>query len=122
MRIGIVAIAAAVCFAVFSSVALGSYWFYQGYLPTGSGARTVLIGYDVPPVVTIRESWSSCTHNMKFIMINNGGSWDGGTFYYGNGCDQNVTDQYPELHANYGCQNPDGLSTVWDNCRAGNGI
>jgi hypothetical protein len=28
-------------------------------------------------------------------------------------------DQYPELHVNYGCHNPDNLAKVWANCYAG---
>lgn len=105
----------------FAGSAYGAYWFYQGYLPTGSGARTVLVNQDVAAPVYIRESWSPCTHNMKFIVVSNGGGWLGGTFYYSSGCDQSVMDQYPNLNADYGCQNPDGLSTVWVNCRAGTG-
>ena len=56
---------------------------------------------------------------MKYIQIDNSGGWDGGTFSYSSGCDHEIMVQYPDLHTNYGCQNPAGLSTVWVNCRAG---
>lgn len=121
MRLRLVAIAAAaVIAAVFSSSAVAaSYWFYQGNLPTSSGARTVLLGSNPTPPVYQRESWSACTHNMKYIAVQTNGSWSGGTFYYSNGCDQEIMVQYPEFFNNYGCQNPDGLSQVYVNCRAG---
>jgi len=96
------------------------YWFYQGNLPTGSGAITVLHGADVSPPAYVRASWSPCTHDLKAIFIANDGSWLGYQFFYGFGCDQYVKDDYPELHNNYGCQNP--WSQVWVNCRAGTNV
>lgn len=121
MRLKVFLIATATLMLVaFASAAYGApYWFYQGNLPTSSGARTVLVGGRPAPPVYVRESWAPCTHNMKFIMIDNAGNWGGGTFSYTSGCDHEIMDQYPDLHSNYGCQNPDGLSSVWVNCRAG---
>lgn len=108
-----------------ASTALGShtgYWFYQGDLPTSSGARTVLHG-DVPDTpIYVRANWSPCNHDMKAIIVDNGGSWGGFTFFYGFGCDQNVMDEYPEFHNNYGCQNPPNNLQVYVNCRAGTGV
>lgn len=104
---------------VFASTAFAGYWFFQGNLPLSDGTRTVLLGSNPTTPVYVRESWSSCSHNMKYIFVENGGSWSGGTFYYSNGCDQHIMVQYPEFFDNYGCQNPDGDSTVYDNCYAG---
>jgi hypothetical protein len=113
--------AATVLAATFaSSAAAASYWFYNGYLPRpANGNRYILLGSNPAPPVYQRESWSACTHNMLLIQIENGGSWDGITLHYSNGCDQTQMVQYPDLHDNYGCENPAGLSQVYVNCRAG---
>ena len=105
-----------------AGTALGAnYWFYQGNLPTSGGTRYVLLGSSPPTPIYQRESWSSCTHSMKYIRIQTNGSWNGGTFYYSNGCDQEVFVDFPEFYNNYGCENPSGLSQVYVNCRAGTG-
>jgi hypothetical protein len=104
---------------VVAKAAFAAYWFYQGNLPMSDGTRTALLGSNPSPPIYQRESWSSCTHNMYYVQIENGGSWDVGTFYYSNGCDQEIMVQYPDLHDNYGCENPPGDSTVYVNCRAG---
>jgi hypothetical protein len=107
--------------AVFVQTAsAASYWFYQGYLPRPiNGDRFVLLGSEPPWPIYQRESWAACTHNMKYIQIDNSGNWDGGTFSYSTGCDHEIMVQYPDLHTNYGCENPAGLSQVYVNCRAG---
>lgn len=110
---------AAVALVAASTALADPYWFYQGNLPTSSGARTVLLGSNPATPIYQRMSWSSCSHNMTFIQVTTGGSWDGATAYYSNGCDQEIMVQYPDQHNNYGCQNPSGESTVYVNCRAG---
>ncbi|MGH2883188.1 MAG: hypothetical protein ACRDPA_10905 [Solirubrobacteraceae bacterium] len=117
LKIGVL-VATVITGLVFTSSAF-AYWFFQGNLPLSDGTRTVLLGSNPNTPVYVRESWSSCSHSMKYIFVETGGSWDGGTFDYSNGCDQHIMVQYPESFDNYGCQNPDGDSTVYDNCYAG---
>ena len=91
-----VLIAATVFFA-FTARARGEHtgwWFWTGYLPKADGTRTVLHGDNAPPT-SIRVSWSPCYHRMRWIKIENSGSWLGGNFYAANGCDQDVLDQFP---------------------------
>ena len=57
---------------------------------------------------------------MTIIYINNDYSWSGQDLNLPD-CDQTRQDQFPELHVNYGCQNPGGLATVWANCHVGTG-
>jgi hypothetical protein len=98
--------------------AAASYWFFQGYLPTGSGTRAVFLGYSPNPPIFVRVSWAPCSHRMNIVFINNDYTW-GATAKYPPDCDQHQMDNFPELHVNYGCQNPDNLATVWTNCYAG---
>lgn len=110
---------------VFAGTAWASYWFFQGYLPLENGVFTRTVLYyqyesaTLEPPVYVRESWSSCTHNMLWIFVQNTGNWEGGPFYYSEGCDQNIQDQYAILDKNWGCENPSGDSQVYDNCYAG---
>jgi hypothetical protein len=121
LRVGVLVAAVGVSLLLASSAFATSYWFYQGNLPTSGGARTVLLGSNPPPAVYQRESWTSCTHDMYYVQVEYNGSWDLGTFFSRNGCDQEIMVQYPDLHNNYGCENPPGDSTVYVNCRAGTG-
>ncbi|HEY5694165.1 MAG TPA: hypothetical protein VIR14_06620 [Gaiellaceae bacterium] len=65
-------------------------------------------------------SWTSGTHDMNFVVIDNGGSWhifdafaDG--FYWTPG---STYDRYIYYTGSGGgCENPTGLSTVYVNCR-----
>jgi hypothetical protein len=96
------------------------YWFFQGNLPRPDGTRAVLHGNQSWPVY-IRISWSPCDHRMVWVQVATGGSWDTGSFYPPS-CDQWLQVQYPDLHNNYGCENPPGFASVWANCHVGSGV
>lgn len=113
--------AAIACALVLAAPAAAAYWFYQGNLPTASGARQVFLGYHPNPPVYVRVSWAPCSHYMNIIFINNDYSWSGYAKYPPS-CDQYKMDEYPEFHVNYGCQNPGGLATVYTNCYAGTNV
>jgi hypothetical protein len=97
-----------------------AYWFYQGNIPTSTGARAVHKQNDCCNIDHwIRMSWQVGTHDMNFLNIDYAGNWSSVRAYASDGYDQ-----YLLYNANYwrrgGCQNPVGLSTVWVNCHEGN--
>jgi hypothetical protein len=101
----------------------GSYWFYRGYLPTSDGTRTVHhANVCCETYQWIRMSWECNTHDMNFVAIQYGGSWD---FFNASWWE---CDTYAGYHSGFyargGCQNPprSGYYTVWTNCRVGNSV
>lgn len=122
-KAGVVLLLALSAALVWAGTAFAGYWFFQGHLPgtdTG-GARTVFLGYRPAAPVYIRDSWSLCNHNMNRVYIKTDYSWFVQPDDYGYGCDQEYQDFQYGLYVNYGCQNPTGMSQVWDNCYAGTG-
>lgn len=119
MKAWLTAAAAALTLMIPTAAQAGhtGWWFFQGNLPLGDGTRAVLHGDESTPTY-IRINWSPCNHRMVQVQIQNGGGWDTGS-YYPPDCDQNHQVQYPDLHNNYGCENPPGLASVWANCRVG---
>jgi hypothetical protein len=105
--------------------ASASYWFYQNYLPNGSGPRTVHKQHDCCANNYNRMSWTQYSHYMKFSLIDYYGNWQGVTAdpNFG-GYDQwiqfDIT--YPSGWNSGGCNNPDGLYAVFTNCRVGVGL
>jgi hypothetical protein len=115
LQFGVLALAVAGALLLANS-ALAGWWFYQGNLPTSGG--TVLLGSNPPAAVYQEVSWTGCTHSMYLVQVEYNGSWDLITETTSGGCDHTIMVQYPDLHNNYGCENPPGLSTVYTNCRA----
>jgi hypothetical protein len=112
---------AAVATALFAGTAQAGYWnVYQGNLPDSSGVRHktgVYLGGG--EAWYVRMSWTSGSHDMYFLFIDNGGSWHSYWSYNGT----QVTGPYDRVLgyvgnlARGGCQNPGGYSTVFVNCR-----
>lgn len=122
LRLVVVTVLTALALSFPSAAGAGhgtGYWFYQGYLPTSGGARAVHHENQCCNNTNwIRMSWTSGSHAMNFLLITHSGSWQSyrtDTTSYDQVFQYNVSGV-----SRGGCQNPEGLSTVWVNCRVGN--
>jgi hypothetical protein len=111
-------------FADRASATHGSgYWFYTNYVPNASGDRTAGPHQNVccNEIQEIRMSWTNPSHDMRFIRIRASTyGWEGTPAHTWVGYDQYLY-HYSWYYVAGGCQNPAPLSTVWVNCRLGNG-
>ena len=120
--VGLVAAAALVVAPVGGAGHGTGYWFFQGYLPTGSGDRTAgpHANFCCNVWNEVRMSWTTGSHDMTFILVRRSDyGWSGFRAYAADGYDQYIYYQVADYTAG-GCQNPAGLSTVWVNCHIGN--
>jgi hypothetical protein len=123
--LALAALASVVALALPAVASAGPYWFYQNYLPNGSGPRTVHKVHDCCANNYNRISWTQYSHIMKFSLIDYYGNWQGVNAdpNFG-GYDQwiqfDIT--YPSGWNQGGCNDPDGLYAVWTNCRVGVGL
>lgn len=104
-----------------SAQAGDGYWnVWHDNLPDANGVRakhSAYLGSGQPWVV--RMSWTANSHDMNFLFIRSDGGWESwSALTYGTP----VTSAWDRAigyqgYARAGCQNPQGLSTVYVNCR-----
>ncbi len=102
-----------------------NFWnVWQNWLPDSSGVRSHQTPYygSGTDEWFIRMSWTVNSHYMRFKFIYDNGSWfspssDGGIETSPPSPYDRYWVYYDSNIAKAGCQNPDGLSTVWVNCR-----
>jgi hypothetical protein len=115
LRIGIAMVAVVVALLAPGSASADSYWFFQGYLPTGDGTRQVFhANVCCGSMNFIRMSWEVGSHPQKFLSIRRSDyGWDGITTSCWDCWAQYSTD----LYVKGGCQNPFPYTYTWTNCR-----
>ena len=116
LRLGGVCLAAlALVLGVPGSAKADSYWFFQGYLPTGDGTRQVFhVNVCCSATNYIRMSWEVGSHPQRFLSIRRSDyGWDGITSSCWNCWSSYGTTKYVQG----GCQNPSPYSYTWTNCR-----
>lgn len=118
---GLLATGAIVLALAGSAQAGHNYWnVWHDNLPDGSGVRAKHTAYNgAGQAWVVRESWTADSHDMNFLLIRSDGGWESySALIYGTP----VTSAWDRVvgyqgYARAGCQNPQGATTVWVNCR-----
>lgn len=118
---GLLATVALASVLVASVQAGDGYWnVWHSSLPDASGVRAKHTAYlGAGQAWVVRMSWTTNSHDMNFLFIESNGAWNSvSALTYGNP----VTSAWDRVigyqgFARAGCQNPQGLSTVFVNCR-----